>query len=119
MNKMIFILVLSLIAVSKSNDYLREMARGIYKGYYEGMYCTPCEAFWTSSQLVDGKCPDCGREVKPAKEEAYFFKMSKYADRLKKHLEDNPDFILPISRRNEMVKNFLEPGLQDLYGVYL
>ena len=86
----------------------------IYKGYYEGMYCTPCEAFWTSSQLVDGKCPDCGREVKPAKEEAYFFKMSKYADRLKKHLEDNPDFILPISRRNEMVKNFLEPGLQDL-----
>ena len=86
----------------------------IYKGSYEGWYCTPCESFWTESQLVDGKCPDCGREVKKAHEEAYFFKMSKYADRLMKYYDDNPDFILPISRKNEMVNNFLKPGLQDL-----
>ena len=86
----------------------------IYKGYYEGMYCTPCESFWTESQLVDGKCPDCGREVKPAKEEAYFFKMSKYADRLIEHINTHPDFIQPISRKNEMMNNFLLPGLQDL-----
>lgn len=86
----------------------------IYKGYYEGMYCTPCESFWTESQLVDGKCPDCGREVKPAKEEAYFFKMSKYADRLIEHINTHPEFIQPVSRRNEMMNNFLIPGLQDL-----
>lgn len=86
----------------------------IYKGSYEGMYCTPCESFWTESQLVDGKCPDCGREVKPAKEEAYFFKMSKYADRLMKYIDEHPEFIQPESRKNEMVNNFLKPGLQDL-----
>ncbi len=86
----------------------------IYKGSYEGWYCTPCESFWTESQLVDGKCPDCGREVKKTKEEAYFFRMSKYADRLLKYYEENPDFILPVSRKNEMVNNFLKPGLQDL-----
>ena len=86
----------------------------IYKGAYEGMYCTPCESFWTESQLVDGKCPDCGREVKPAKEEAYFFKMSKYADRLIEHINTHPEFIQPISRKNEMMNNFLLPGLQDL-----
>lgn len=86
----------------------------IYKGYYEGWYCTPDEAFFTDSQLVDGKCPDCGREVHKAKEEAYFFKMSNYADRLMKHIEDNPKFIQPESRKNEMVNNFLKPGLQDL-----
>lgn len=86
----------------------------IYKGSYKGWYCTPCESFWTESQLVDGKCPDCGREVKMAEEEAYFFKMSKYADRLMKYYDDNPDFIVPISRKNEMVNNFLKPGLQDL-----
>ncbi len=86
----------------------------IYKGSYEGWYCTPCESFWTESQLVDGKCPDCGREVKKAKEEAYFFKMSKYADRLLKYYEEHPDFIVPVSRKNEMVNNFLKPGLQDL-----
>lgn len=86
----------------------------IYKSEYEGLYCTPCESFWTESQLVDGKCPDCGREVKPAKEEAYFFKMSKYADRLIKYINDNPDFIQPVSRKNEMMNNFLLPGLQDL-----
>lgn len=86
----------------------------IYKGSYEGWYCTPCEAFYTESQLVDGKCPDCGREVRKAKEEAYFFKMSKYADRLLKYYEENPDFIVPVSRKNEMVNNFLKPGLQDL-----
>ncbi len=86
----------------------------IYKGHYEGMYCTPCESFFTSSQLVDGKCPDCGRPCTPAKEEAYFFKMSKYADRLIKHIEDNPDFIQPESRKNEMMNNFLKAGLQDL-----
>ncbi|MDD6201418.1 MAG: methionine--tRNA ligase [Lachnospiraceae bacterium] len=86
----------------------------IYKGAYEGMYCTPCESFWTESQLVDGKCPDCGREVKPAKEEAYFFKMSKYADRLIQHINEHPEFIQPVSRKNEMMNNFLLPGLQDL-----
>jgi methionyl-tRNA synthetase len=86
----------------------------IYKGYYEGWYCTPDEAFFTESQLVDGKCPDCGREVHMAREEAYFFKMSKYADRLMKHIEENPKFIQPESRKNEMVNNFIKPGLQDL-----
>ncbi len=86
----------------------------IYKGYYEGMYCTPCESFWTESQLVDGKCPDCGGEVKPAKEEAYFFKMSKYADKLIEHINTHPEFIQPVSRKNEMMNNFLLPGLQDL-----
>ena len=86
----------------------------IYKGHYEGMYCTPCESFWTESQLVDGKCPDCGREVKPAKEEAYFFKMSKYADRLIDYINEHPEFIQPVSRKNEMMNNFLLPGLQDL-----
>jgi len=86
----------------------------IYKGSYEGMYCTPCESFWTSSQLVDGKCPDCGREVKPAKEEAYFFRMSKYADRLIEYINTHPEFIQPVSRKNEMMNNFLLPGLQDL-----
>ena len=86
----------------------------IYKSSYEGLYCTPCESFWTQSQLVDGKCPDCGREVKPAKEEAYFFKMSKYADRLIEHIQTHPEFIQPVSRKNEMMNNFLLPGLQDL-----
>ena len=86
----------------------------IYKSTYEGLYCTPCESFWTESQLVDGKCPDCGREVKPAKEEAYFFKMSKYADRLIDHINTHPEFIQPVSRKNEMMNNFLLPGLQDL-----
>ena len=86
----------------------------IYKGYYEGMYCTPCESFFTESQLVDGKCPDCGREVQPAREEAYFFKMSKYADRLIEHINTHPEFIQPVSRKNEMMNNFLLPGLQDL-----
>ncbi len=86
----------------------------IYKGYYEGMYCTPCESFFTESQLKDGKCPDCGREVQPAKEEAYFFKMSKYADRLIEHINSHPEFIQPVSRKNEMMNNFLLPGLQDL-----
>ena len=86
----------------------------IYKGHYEGMYCTPCESFWTESQLVDGKCPDCGRDVKPAKEEAYFFKMSKYADRLIEHINTHPEFIQPVSRKNEMMNNFLLKGLQDL-----
>ncbi len=86
----------------------------IYKGYYEGMYCTPCESFWTESQLVEGKCPDCGREVKPAKEEAYFFKMGKYADRLIEHINTHPKFIQPVSRKNEMMNNFLLKGLQDL-----
>ena len=93
----------------------RLLAQGdIYKGSYKGLYCTPCESFWTESQLVDGKCPDCGREVTVAEEEAYFFRMSKYADRLMKYYEEHPDFILPVSRRNEMVNNFLKPGLQDL-----
>lgn len=86
----------------------------IYKGYYEGMYCTPCESFFTESQLVDGKCPDCGREVQPAREEAYFFKMSKYADRLIEYINTHPEFIQPVSRKNEMMNNFLLPGLQDL-----
>jgi len=86
----------------------------IYKGKYVGKYCTPCESFWTESQLVDGKCPDCGRECKDAEEEAYFFKMSKYADRLMEHIETHPDFIQPESRKNEMINNFLKPGLQDL-----
>ena len=86
----------------------------IYKGHYEGLYCTPCESFFTESQLVNGKCPDCGGDVQPAKEEAYFFKMSKYADRLIKHINDHPEFIQPVSRKNEMMNNFLLPGLQDL-----
>ena len=86
----------------------------IYKSSYEGLYCTPCESFWTESQLVDGKCPDCGREVKPAKEEAYFFKMSKYADRLIEHINTHPEFIQPVARKNEMMNNFLLPGLRDL-----
>ena len=86
----------------------------IYKGHYEGMYCTPCESFWTESQLVDGKCPDCGREVKSAREEAYFFRMSKYADRLIDYINEHPEFIQPVSRKNEMMNNFLLPGLQDL-----
>jgi methionyl-tRNA synthetase len=86
----------------------------IYKGFYEGMYCTPCESFFTSSQLVDGKCPDCGREVQPAKEEAYFLKLSKYTDRLIEHINTHPEFIQPESRKNEMMNNFLLPGLQDL-----
>ena len=86
----------------------------IYKGYYEGWYCTPCESFWTDSQLKDGCCPDCGRPVQKAKEEAYFFKMSKYADALMKYIEEHPEFIQPESRKNEMVNNFLKPGLQDL-----
>ena len=86
----------------------------IYKSSYEGLYCTPCESFWTESQLVDGKCPDCGREVKPAKEEAYFFRMSKYADRLIAYINEHPEFIQPVSRKNEMMNNFLLPGLQDL-----
>ena len=86
----------------------------IYKGAYEGLYCTPCESFWTESQLKDGKCPDCGREVKPAREEAYFFRMSKYADRLIEHINSHPEFIQPVSRKNEMMNNFLLPGLQDL-----
>ena len=86
----------------------------IYKGHYEGMYCTPCESFFTESQLVDGKCPDCGREVQPAKEEAYFFRMSKYAARLIEHINTHPEFIQPVSRKNEMMNNFLLPGLQDL-----
>ena len=86
----------------------------IYKGYYEGLYCTPCESFFTESQLVDGKCPDCGRPVQPAKEEAYFFKMSKYADRLIQHINEHPEFIQPVARKNEMMNNFLLPGLQDL-----
>lgn len=91
------------------------LAQGdIYKGAYKGWYCTPCESFWTESQLVDGKCPDCGREVKLAEEEAYFFRMSKYADRLMKYYDEHPGFIVPVSRKNEMVNNFLKPGLQDL-----
>ena len=86
----------------------------IYKSSYEGLYCTPCESFWTESQLVDGKCPDCGREVKPASEEAYFFRMSKYADKLIAHINEHPEFIQPVSRKNEMMNNFLLPGLTDL-----
>ncbi len=99
--------------VQKIFKYMYEKG-DIYKGYYEGMYCTPCESFFTESQLVDGKCPDCGREVQPAKEEAYFFKMSKYADRLIQHINEHPEFIQPVSRKNEMMNNFLLPGLQDL-----
>ena len=86
----------------------------IYKGEYSGLYCTPCESFWTESQLVDGKCPDCGRDVYLVKEEAYFFKLSKYADRLLEFYDANPNFLLPISRKNEMINNFIKPGLQDL-----
>ena len=119
------ILHLALILIIRTTDdyherqvqkiFKRMYAQGdIYKGAYEGMYCTPCESFWTESQLVDGKCPDCGREVKPAREEAYFFRMSKYADRLIKHINDHPEFIQPVSRKNEMMNNFLLPGLQDL-----
>ena len=99
--------------VQKNFKYMYDKG-DIYKGSYEGMYCTPCESFWTPSQLVDGKCPDCGREVQPAKEEAYFFKMSKYADRLIEHINTHPEFIQPVSRKNEMMNNFLLPGLQDL-----
>ena len=86
----------------------------IYKSTYEGLYCTPCESFWTESQLIDGKCPDCGRPVEKASEEAYFFNLQKYASRLIKHIEDHPEFIQPESRKNEMINNFLKPGLQDL-----
>ena len=86
----------------------------IYKGKYEGLYCTPCESFFTQSQLVDGKCPDCGREVNYASEEAYFFKLSKYAKKLEKYIDEHPEFIQPESRRNEIVNNFIKPGLQDL-----
>ena len=86
----------------------------IYKGEYSGLYCTPCESFWTESQLVDGKCPDCGREVEEAREEAYFFRLSKYADRLVEYIETHPEFIQPVSRKNEMINNFIKPGLQDL-----
>ena len=105
------------------DDHVKQVAKifkkfyeqgDIYKGQYEGMYCTPCESFWTESQLVEGKCPDCGREVKPAKEEAYFFKMGKYADRLIEHINTHPEFIQPVSRKNEMMNNFLLKGLQDL-----
>ena len=100
-------------AVQKIFKYMYDKG-DIYKGYYEGMYCVPCESFFTPSQLKDGKCPDCGRDVQPAKEEAYFFKMSKYADRLIEHINTHPDFIKPVSRKNEMMNNFLLPGLQDL-----
>ena len=86
----------------------------IYKGEYSGLYCTPCESFWTESQLVDGKCPDCGRDVHLIKEEAYFFRLSKYADRLLEFYDENPNFLLPVSRKNEMINNFIKPGLQDL-----
>ena len=86
----------------------------IYKGHYEGMYCTPCESFWTESQLVDGKCPDCGREVKPAKEEAYFLRLSKYQKQLEEFIEKNENFIYPEARKKEMLNNFIKPGLQDL-----
>lgn len=99
--------------VQKIFDKLYEKG-DIYEGVYEGWYCTPCESFWTETQLVDGKCPDCNREVKKAKEESYFFKLSKYQDRLMKHIEENPHFIQPESRKNEMINNFLKPGLQDL-----
>ena len=99
--------------VQKIFKYLYDKG-DIYKGAYEGLYCTPCESFWTESQLVDGKCPDCGREVRPAKEEAYFFKMSKYAQRLIDYINDHPEFIQPVARKNEMMNNFLLPGLQDL-----
>ena len=99
--------------VQKIFKYLYDKG-DIYKGAYEGLYCTPCESFWTESQLIDGKCPDCGREVHPAKEEAYFFKMSKYAPRLIEYINEHPEFIQPVARKNEMMNNFLLPGLQDL-----
>ena len=99
--------------VQKIFKYLYDKG-DIYKGAYEGLYCTPCESFWTESQLIDGKCPDCGREVRPAKEEAYFFKMSKYAQRLIDYINEHPGFIQPVARKNEMMNNFLLPGLQDL-----
>ena len=99
--------------VQKIFEYMYKKG-DIYKSSYEGMYCTPCESFWTSSQLVDGKCPDCGREVHPAKEEAYFFRMSKYAQQLIDYINEHPEFIQPVSRKNEMMNNFLLPGLQDL-----
>ncbi len=86
----------------------------IYKGEYKGLYCTPCESFWTESQLVDGKCPDCGRDVEEAREEAYFFRLSKYQDRLVEYIETHPEFIQPVSRKNEMINNFIKPGLEDL-----
>ena len=98
--------------VQKIFDHFMETG-DIYLGQYEGMYCTPCEAYFTPTQLVDGKCPDCGREVKPMKEEAYFFNMKKYADQLLKYYEEHPDFIKPESRKNEMINNFLKPGLED------
>lgn len=100
-------------SVARIFERMRENG-DIYKGTYKGWYCTPCESFWTESQLVDGKCPDCGREVETAEEEAYFFRMSKYADRLLKYYEENPGFIVPVQRKAEMVNNFLKPGLQDL-----
>ena len=99
--------------VQKIFDYFMEKG-DIYKGEYEGLYCVPCESYFTPTQLIDGKCPDCGREVKPMKEEAYFFKMSKYADKLLKYYEENPDFIKPAFRKNEMINNFIKPGLEDL-----
>ena len=99
--------------VQKIFDYFMEKG-DIYKGEYEGLYCVPCETYFTPTQLIDGKCPDCGREVKPMKEEAYFFKMSKYADKLLKYYEENPDFIKPAFRKNEMINNFIKPGLEDL-----
>ena len=86
----------------------------IYKGEYKGLYCTPCESFWTESQLVDGKCPDCGRDVHEQSEEAYFFKLSNYQEKLEKYIEEHPDFIQPVARKNEMLNNFIKPGLQDL-----
>ncbi|HEX2954546.1 MAG TPA: class I tRNA ligase family protein, partial [Bacillota bacterium] len=86
----------------------------IYKSEYEGLYCTPCETFWLERQLVEGKCPDCGRDVEKIREESYFFRMSKYADRLLQHIESHPEFIQPVSRKNEMINNFLKPGLEDL-----
>ena len=100
-------------AVQKIFNQLHEQG-DIYKSSYEGWYCTPCESFWTETQLVNGNCPDCGRPVEKAKEEAYFFKMSKYADKLLEYIESHPEFIQPESRKNEMVNNFLKPGLQDL-----
>ena len=100
-------------AVQKIFDKLMEQG-DIYKGEYEGLYCVPCETYFTKTQLVDGKCPDCGREVKPMKEEAYFFNMKKYTDRLLKYYEDHPDFIQPEYRKTEMINNFIKPGLEDL-----
>jgi hypothetical protein len=102
----------------KIQDMFRRLYKqgDIYKGKYEGWYCTPCESFWTESQLVNGKCPDCGRDVKLAVEEAYFFRLSQYGDAIMKHIEEHPEFIQPEARKNEMVNNFLKPGLQDLRG---